>query len=59
MPLTSWSWVQITASSAKFTWLAWHRKGEILGDNGDICLLWTGRFYVGSKKYTSLGALFN
>ena len=37
MPLTSRSWVQIAASSAKFTWLARHRKKkQIVGDNGDM-----------------------
>ena len=50
MPLTPRSWVQITASSAKFTWLARHRKSEILSNNGDACLLWMGRFILGTKK---------
>ena len=50
MPLTSQSWVQITASFAKLTWLAGHRKSKILGDNGDICLLWAGRFILGTKN---------
>ena len=29
VPLTSWSWIQITASSTKFTWLAGHRKSML------------------------------
>ena len=44
MHLISRSWVQIFASSAKFTWFARHRKSEILGNNGDIHFLWTGTF---------------
>ena len=52
MPLTSQSWVKITASSAKFTskWLALYKKSEILGNSGDICLLWMGRFILGTKN---------
>ena len=50
MPLTSRSWVQITASSTKFTWLARHRRSGILGNNGVICLLWMGRFILGAKN---------
>ena len=47
MPLTSRPWFQITASSAKFTWLAKHRKIQILGNNGDMSLIWMGRFISG------------
>ena len=52
MPLTSRSWVQLTAtcSSAKFAWLAWHRKSEILGNDGGICLFWKGIFILGTEK---------
>ena len=52
MTLTSWSWVKIPASSAKFTWLAWHRKSEILVASADIWLpvLWMGRFILGTKN---------
>ena len=53
MPLKG---VQITASSAKFAWLARHRKSEILGNNGDICLRLMGRFILG-KINMSLGVL--
>ena len=40
MVLTSRSWIQITASSAKLrAWLARQKKkSEILCNNGDICL---------------------
>ena len=55
MPLKG---VQITASSAKFAWLARHRKSEILGNNGDICLRLMGRFILG-KINMSLGVLKN
>ena len=50
MALISRSWVQITASYATFTWLAQHRKIEILGNNGGICLLWMGTFIPGTKN---------
>ena len=50
VPLTSGLLVQITASSAKFMWLARHRKSEILGNSGVICLLWMGRFILGTKN---------
>ena len=33
MHLTSRSRIQITASSAKFMWLARHRQSKILGNN--------------------------
>ena len=57
IPLTSRSWVEITASSAKFTWLARHRKSETLGNNGNICLLWMGKIILGTKNISLLGAL--
>ena len=51
MPLASRSWVQITASSAKFTCLARHRKSEIVRNNAGIGLLWMGRFTLGTKIF--------
>ena len=56
MALTSRSWVQITASYATFTWLAQHRKSEILGNNGDMFAL-DGEIYIRNEEYLSLGAL--
>ena len=35
---------------SKFTWLARHRNGEVLSDNGDIFLLRTGRFIIGTNN---------
>ena len=32
-------------------------KTEILGNNADICLLWLGRFILGTKRIWVLGAL--
>lgn len=46
MPLTSWVWVQITASAAKSTWLAQHGKREILGNNADTCLHSKGKINI-------------
>ena len=56
MLLTSRSWVQITASSAKFTCLARHRKSEIPGNNGDVFAL-DEEIYIRDVKYLSLVAL--
>ena len=59
MPLTSWSWVQIAVSSAKFTqWLAQNRKSKILGSNGDTCLLWMSlvAFWAVSEKLAKIQA---
>ena len=50
MAFTSRSWVQITASSAKFMWLAQHRKSEILGNNGDILIALDWETYIRKKK---------
>ena len=57
MPFTQRSWVQITASSAKFTWLARHRKRKILGKNVGMFFLHWHICIRNKKRYLSLGAL--
>ena len=42
MALTSWSWVQITATFTKLMWLTPHRKSKILGNNSDIMFAFDG-----------------
>ena len=55
-PCPSRSWVQITTSSAKLTWLARHRNSAILSTHGDMFPL-DGEIYIRNIKYLTLGAL--
>ena len=50
MPLTGHGSKLLQRNSAKFKWLARHRKSKILGNNGDTCLLWMERFILRTRN---------